>query len=223
MRGEAILEAVGTAEIDGSHNEQFAMLKAVVRVIDAFPGFLGLGIQVGVFYLARLVSDRPTTFMGIDILRFLEGGAEAEQKVRRALSLIDRYDPRWLHHMRAKVRRIVITMVGTSPEFRPIVRGCYIPLEDVNAASDEVLALVLIHETAHARLHERIRSSAFRRPRPDVEERLERICVAREAAFAKKLPEIGAELEKWAKGKLDRRWWEPERRKEARRERLRKL
>jgi len=191
------------------------MMKLLLRLGDALLP-VRICIVVGSYCLARLLHDPPSTYMGLDIFRFVDGSGDAEGKVRRALTLIATYEPWWIRQMKRKVRRIVIMMAGAEPQFRPIVRGCYVSIDEIAASSDEQLALTLIHEATHARLHEWIRASSFR-PRPDIQERVERACVRREVAFAKKLPEVGQELAKLANDQLKTRWWEPARRAEARR------
>jgi len=184
-------------------------MRRVLDILNRLPVFARTSIQVLAFCLGRLAT-RPSRIMGIEILQFTDVQEDVADKFGRALSLIERCEPRWLKHIREKVRRIVIVPIGV-PSFRARVRGCYLPLWFVRAADEEELAVTLVHEATHARLHDwgcRARENEIQ-----FIGRIEGVCVAREVAFARKIPVRGERLAREAQERLAKRYWEPEQRK----------
>lgn len=107
-------------------------------------------------------------------------------KVSEALSLIARYDPARFARMRRDLRRILV-------DGNRVSRGQYVSeftlcrLDDAYVASEQTsaaeLALTIVHEAAHAKVDRAGISYS-----PDRQIRIERVCVAAEIAFARKLP-----------------------------------
>jgi len=171
--------------------------------------------MVGLYGVARPLA-RVEDINGVKVV-LLSDGKDTSGRLRDAMAIIERYDPRWLRHLREKVRRMVVVEVGI-PEFRPVVRGCYIPLALIDALTKEELAVLLVHEATHARLHE-----WGVRPKPPNRERIEVVCVGREVAFAGKIPGVGPRLAAEASDRLETRWWEPDRHAERMKALLSKL
>lgn len=163
--------------------------------------------QLGRLVLLRMgmiVSPR-TIVEGIELVALADVGREIElQTVRQiaaALRLIKSTDPvRW-SRVRRDLKRILVTEVG-GPLYVHPVRAALLRAGYVHSASVAYLALTLVHEATHARLWSRgIRYAAADR------ERIERICVRAEVAFAER-QEQHAQLVQSARAKLSERWWE---------------
>ena len=127
-------------------------------------------------------------------------------RVVRALALIHDTDPRWLRHVQRGLRRIVVTeFVGN--HYNPPLRMCVLSWRVNHFRRVEETALSLVHEATHGRIHDSgIPYSE------DLRERIERACLRREAAFARRLPD-GEDLIPDIGRRLEMRWWTPEQRR----------
>jgi hypothetical protein len=124
----------------------------------------------------------------------LEGKKEGEPLLRRvseALQLIKTYDPlRYKRVLRELERIWVCVLLGNVACYVASRKGCDIDPRFVLSYSPEQLASVIVHEATHGVLHRRHigYSEALR-------ERVEKVCVRQELAFARKLPNGEAALE----------------------------
>jgi hypothetical protein len=139
----------------------------------------------------------------------------ARQRLEEALALLEAKLPREHDRLMRDVERVFLLKAG-GPEYWPFARAIVFKKETVERAEVPVLAMSLLHEGVHARLWamgigypERLRS------------RIEQICVRAEVQLARALPD-SADLEAFAKEKLEREWWTKsavqERRSRARQE-----
>jgi hypothetical protein len=110
-----------------------------------------------------------------------------------------------LSQVRRYLKSVVILPAGV-PEYRHQFRACFLSVESVLNLSADKLALLIVHEATHGRLH----ALGVEGPSAD-RERIERICVRQEVALARRLGGPDGDLVEFAKRKLDLRWWEPDR------------
>jgi hypothetical protein len=103
--------------------------------------------------------------------------------LERSLNLIETVDPRRFAELRRHVERIVIAR-GDVAYYSPDVRGCVIGSDYIRSISPAQLALVLVHEAAHARLRKR-----GLLPRPEQRQAIELLCFQAETEFAEHLPD----------------------------------
>jgi len=123
------------------------------------------------------------------------GDRKEVDKVLAALALIRDFDPiRYKRIARDLARIWVMVVPSGAAQFRESTWTCEIDDRFVldPGTGTEILALVIVHEATHARLHrmgipyeEKLR------------DRIERICIGRELAFAAALPN-GGEARHWA-------------------------
>jgi hypothetical protein len=125
-------------------------------------------------------------------------------RLTEALRVIGEYAPAVLARLRRDIRRFLIVGAG-GPEYWPHANGVALAGAPTAASRPEELALVLVHEAAHARI-----TRAGIPYIPALRERIERICVAAEVAFAAKLPDSDYWME-FAAAKLADPWWTDER------------
>lgn len=178
----------------------------VLNWMNDLPDFVVRWIMVGNFALARLVTGAPLKLRGMKVYMFMMAPdptrtSEIMKKLDRALAVVEMTDGRWLRHLTARVRRIIVTDTGR-PRFRWAVRGVDLPAAVVMNASDESLAVLLVHESTHARLHDR-----GIRPNQDTIDRVEEVCVRRQAAFSRKIPDVGEALAQASLDSLTAPWW----------------
>jgi hypothetical protein len=126
----------------------------------------------------------------------------AEQVLRRveeALALIKACDPRRYSRILKDLDRVWVNLLpGSLGQFKNSIRACEIDERFVLAdtSSPEVIAAVIVHEATHARLWKRGISYD-----ESIRGRVEAICVRRELAFAKRLPN-GQQVLEWAEACL---------------------
>ena len=119
--------------------------------------------------------------------------------IRHALELIQIHQPVRFTRILRDVRRIIVADV-LGAEFWPHMGACALSAELLGSGSLSV-ALALVHEATHARLHAaRIPYDASSR------ERIERICIRQEIIFAQQFPD-NASLVDDIRRQLDRPWW----------------
>lgn len=106
------------------------------------------------------------------------------ENLAAALALCKDLQPRVLRHLRAYVARIVVAE-GRGPYafFVPGSRSCYLSSELICSYPTPNVAVTLVHEATHARIHDR-----GILPLPGRVHRIERRCVKQEIAFAHQLP-----------------------------------
>ena len=105
-------------------------------------------------------------------------------RVANALSLIADMDPRRFLRMQGDIRQIVVTpLAKEGGAYIQRSRTCYLSEKMIASSSNSTIAIVLVHESTHARLdHAGI---MFWRDR---KARYERLCVLQEKAFTSMLP-----------------------------------
>jgi hypothetical protein len=119
--------------------------------------------------------------------------------VAAALDLIRTQDPVSYRRLARDLDRIWVRLLTTGvAQFDPRLRACLLDERFVLAEGTDIshIAAAIVHEAAHARLwrHGFGYDEAVR-------ERVEAICLRREVAFAKKLPD-GARIRAWANDAL---------------------
>lgn len=126
-------------------------------------------------------------------------------RLEESLSLIERHEPRRMHHLRRDVAQILVIRYACRGAYFPDTRTClteltFLARRDISAA---VVASSIIHEGTHARV------AAFRRHvgsewREADRAREERLCRRAEIAFGRALPaELGAPVIERATWSLD--------------------
>jgi hypothetical protein len=120
--------------------------------------------------------------------------------LRSAIALIGDRDPRLLARIRKDVKRILLVSAG-GPEYWPFANGFILNTSFVTQSDIEFIALTIVHEATHARLWKR-----GLRYGTDVRERIERICVDAELAFASHLKDPGY-FSTHVTQKLATPWW----------------
>jgi hypothetical protein len=158
-----------------------------------------------------LFASGPTTViagLAVNYDEVLEGSRPAVlAKLAAALSLIERYDPRRLRRLVEHGVRIYLGAFARrgnmySQELNMIRLG-----SDIMDGSPTSVALVIIHEAAHARIeglvHQTRRNIA----------RAERRCVEEQIAFSRRMPSTDTqEWEHWEaamRARLAKPWWTP--------------
>jgi hypothetical protein len=121
-------------------------------------------------------------------------------RVRDAFALLGRYDPELKEQVKRDVRRLLFTDTRGGHYFAGI-DTCRIGIDFAKRASDLSLAMMIVHEATHARL-ERSGLRYIGRER----ERIERLCIDAEVAFAERVPGSQEAIEK-ARALLATKWW----------------
>jgi len=107
--------------------------------------------------------------------------------IDRALALIERLDPRRYRRLGRDVTRIVVAALPSNL-FSAYTGNCFVGQMGIVGNSDAAVATQLVHEAVHARLHQRgLRSW------PDLEGRIEELCIGEEVAFCRLLAPAGFE------------------------------
>jgi hypothetical protein len=130
---------------------------------------------------------------------FDKNGSAVSSKIDQALNLISEFDSRRYHQIKRDVKRIWVAVApGYSAQWMDELQTCildtkYFRRDDVLAPE---MALTIVHEATHARLFKlKIGYTEA------IRERVERICIKSEIAFAKRLPD-GQKLVEMAKSRL---------------------
>jgi hypothetical protein len=138
-----------------------------------------------VFEWILIRFSRNTHIDGLWVGAF-EGKRDAElsEKVGQALRLIKAYDPRRYARVLKGLDRVLVGLIpGNIAQFRTDTRTCEIDARFVFSYSPEKLATVIVHESTHGKLRQlNIGYSEAMR------DRVEKVCVRQEFAFASKLP-----------------------------------
>ena len=104
------------------------------------------------------------------------------EKIQQALDLIGRYDKRRLERMKRNVKAIALGLPAYN-YYASSVAAVLLSAEWFPTASAKNIAGVLVHEATHARLDQ-----AGHRTYAENRERHEKICIAEQLAFARRLP-----------------------------------
>ena len=152
---------------------------------------------------SRFVPHRTTHGLQLAAFSHEEDGELLLDKITEALALIAVHDPRRLARMRRQVRAVFVVPAGG--EIYDHGLDAYMATASLlrqRLASH--VALAIVHEATHARLW----ASGIRSTAANLD-RIERLCIAEEIAFAQRLPDSET-LTPCARGKLERPWWAPE-------------
>lgn len=136
----------------------------------------------------------------------VESDANADEvfgKVEDALRLLEKYGPRFHARLRRDVKRLLFTETSGG-NYLTGLRTCRIAIDFARRVPPLELAMMIVHEATHARLSRRGFSYA-----DDCRERIERICVGAEIAFAQRVPGSDAAIGK-AHALLEKEWWTSE-------------
>lgn len=137
-----------------------------------------------------------------------ENAGDVFKKVGDALSLIARHRPRLAARLRRDVKHLLFADVSGG-RYLAGLQVCLIAVGYARRVPPLELAMMIVHEATHARL-----SRAGFRYVGECRERLERICVRAEVAFAQCVPGSRAAVEK-AQAMEQSQWWDPEKSAEA--------
>lgn len=129
-------------------------------------------------------------------------------RVAEALDLLGHYDPEGKEQLRRDVRRLLFTETPGGNYFAGI-STCRIGTEFAKRASALTLCMMIVHEATHARL-----ANGGMRYVGDQRERIERLCVEAEIAFAERVPGSEEAISK-ARALLETEWWNAERHAET--------
>jgi hypothetical protein len=116
-----------------------------------------------------------------------KNGSAISSKIDQALNLISEFDSRRYRQIKRDVKRIWIAAApGYCAQWEEELQMCildtdYFRRSDISASE---MALTIVHEATHARLHKLKIGYA-----ENIRERVERICIKSEIAFAKRLPD----------------------------------
>ena len=120
---------------------------------------------------------------------------EVLAQIDSALLLMEQFDPLGFARLRRCLKCVVVLQTG-GPAFIPPIRGCILGESLVLSSTSTGLALMLVHEAAHARLWQ----LGFRYG-STIRSRIERFCIRCEIAFASRLPESDTTVP-WVRQKL---------------------
>jgi hypothetical protein len=127
----------------------------------------------------------------------VEGEPALLRKVSDALELIKTFDRRRYARIRSDLRRVWVRLLpGDVAQFESSLQACVLDTRFVRDHSPEFIAAAIVHEATHARLYR----CGFSYE-PILRDRLERICINEELAFACKLPN-GDKVAEWARSGL---------------------
>lgn len=134
---------------------------------------------------------------GVSVLAFESANVD---RVEAALNIIRDCDPIRHRRLVRDVKQIWVWQVpGTVARFRRAEWSCDLDEQFVETATPELIASSIVHEATHARLDR----MGFGYDEA-IRERVERLCLRRELAFAKKFPDgiVG----QWAEASLNALW-----------------
>ena len=159
------------------------------------------GLPRGAAAYLLLLFSRRVAVAGMELVDATgDSTREADNRIARALSLIETTLPAVHRRLLRDVRRIVLIKAG-GPEYWPVVDAIALTKGVVERAEVALLGMTLVHEGVHARLWRR----GIGYPR-QMRARIEHLCVSAEVRLARALPDA-EELEAFAKEKLTNEWW----------------
>jgi hypothetical protein len=157
-------------------------------------------------------ADLPWVFMirwsevrrieGLEV-RVFEDRAVASglfDQIGTALQLIRTTDPRRYARICRDLKRVLLTL-ASGGQYLPRLETCRIGIDYVTRGSSLEVAMMIVHEATHARLWR----AGFRYEAAD-RERIERICVRAETAFAARIPGSAVAIARTTQ-LLDSEWW----------------
>jgi hypothetical protein len=137
---------------------------------------------------------------GLWIGTWEDDAASVLHRVEEALGVIKIYDRLRYDRITRDLERVwVRTLFGNEAQYNHAMKACQLDVRFVQAAtsSPAIVASIIVHEATHARILNRgIQYQAALR------DRVEAVCVRRELAFAKKLPN-GLEVQERAERLLE--------------------
>ena len=133
-----------------------------------------------------------------------DDGDDVFAKVAEALGLLARYAPRISARMRRDVKQFLFAGVSGG-RYLVGLRTMMIGVDYARRAPPLDLAMMFVHEATHARLAR----AGFRYLEP-CRERIERICIAAEIAFAERVPGSERAINS-ARALGESEWWTSER------------
>ncbi len=168
--------------------------------------------------VVALVCGRASAY-GIPLVSFDDAKDGVNElffaKVTLALGLIDKYDRRRLSRMRQDLSAIWLLRAGEA-YFEVSTRRCVLSWQNVVAGDARSIAMMLVHEAAHARICGR---GVAKMPRATAA-RHEAAAVRQQMAFATLLPD-NESLLKYYSTVLQTPWWTLEQKRERELARLR--
>lgn len=156
------------------------------------------------WFLIGLLAERRIV-EGCDV-RVSGPAAQTEEvfcRVGNSLRLIREHGSRFYCRLLRDLKMILITDTSGGVYLEGL-RACQIGMSSVRRWDPLDLAMTIIHEATHARL-----SQAGFRYSGQCKERLERVCVNAEIAFAGRIPGSGPAIER-TRALLETRWWTSE-------------
>ena len=130
--------------------------------------------------------SRTKSFRGISVSVFEVGNVQARfSAVEQALALVAELDPRRYRRLCHDLRHVLV-MPLKSNSLSMYTGTCYLATESIVGHNDALIACDLVHEATHAHLYR-----AGLRYWPDLQQRMEELCVREEIAFAELLAPAG--------------------------------
>jgi hypothetical protein len=154
--------------------------------------------------LAVLVNPRRQ-LDGFELIN-MSGDANnvwAKEQLDAALAAIQRAAPQTLAGVMGRLRRLIV-VPGDVGYYSPDVGAAVIGTGYLDRCNAAQLALLIVHEATHARLHRLgIRTRSANR------KRIEKICIDAELAIAQRMPEAEVLIDQ-IRSKAKFPWWTPE-------------
>ena len=129
------------------------------------------------------------------------------QRVEEALTIIRLHDPRRYQRLRRDISRIWIRVLpGPTASFNAAAKACELDprcVRDATVAA-HYLAVVIVHEAAHARIDRYVPY------REDLRHRIEAACCRQELAFCRRVPDTAAlqqEIQAWLAELPSKEFW----------------
>ena len=135
-------------------------------------------------------------------LRFGQSDESALDRVANAIRLVKVTDPKRARRIRRDIQRIVIMDLGEAGgSYISEIDACALDPHQVQERPIEATALIIVHEATHARIHK-----AGIKYTPRMRDRIEKLCVNEEIAFARRLSD-GEQYIVNARRALEQPWW----------------
>lgn len=122
------------------------------------------------------------------------------QRLDAGLDLIQHFDPRRFSGIQRHLHRFVF-VPGGGDHYSPVLQAHMMDASRLRNATNTLTALSIIHEATHGRLHRRGIATCQANA-----ERIERLCVGEQIAFAKRLPG-GETIARQLSETLKQPWW----------------
>ncbi len=167
-------------------------------------GAFRAALQAVAFRAALRLSERRELWH-FEVANLSESrtGDRLFERIDEVMGLIESVDPGRLARMRQSFGRVVVMPSGgPSGSYLHFLDGCGLAADHLLAASASSVAMTLVHEATHARLH-RAGIPYNRKLRT----RIEAVCLRAEIDFGRRLPGAAA-LVKEAESALETEWWD---------------